>query len=239
MSGHSKWSTIKRQKGVADAKRGQLFTKLSQAITIAVKQGGGVTDPNTNFKLRLAIDKGRGSNMPKEIITRAIEKAKGGAGGDMEELVYEGFGPGGVALIVETVTDNKQRTVSEVKNILDKNGGNLGAQGSVSYLFKKAGEITVKKTGQSSDEILELALDAGAEDMEEGDDMVHLYTDSQNLMIVRNLLSEKNITIDSAELIYKAETVIALDDDTEKRIFNLMEKLEDLDDVQKVYTNLG
>ena len=133
MSGHSKWSTIKRQKGVADAKRGQLFTKLSQAITIAVKQGGGVIDPNSNFKLRLAMDKGRGANMPKEIIQRAIEKAKGGAGGDMEELVYEGFGPGGVAFIVETVTDNKQRTVSEVKNSFDKNGGNLGAQGSVSY----------------------------------------------------------------------------------------------------------
>jgi YebC/PmpR family DNA-binding regulatory protein len=239
MSGHSKWSTIKRQKGVADAKRGQLFTKLSQAITIAVKQGGGVTDPNSNFKLRLAMDKGRGANMPKEIIQRAIEKAKGGAGGDMEELVYEGFGPGGVAFIVETVTDNKQRTVSEVKNIFDKNGGNLGAQGSVSYLFKKAGEIVIKKTGQGSDEILDIALDAGVEDMEEGDDVVYLYTDPQNLMNARSVLFEKGLTIDSAELVFKAETTVSVDEEIEKKIFSLLEKLEDLDDVQKVYTNLG
>lgn len=239
MSGHSKWSTIKRQKGVADAKRGQLFTKLSQAITIAVKQGGGVIDPNSNFKLRLAMDKGRGANMPKEIIQRAIEKAKGGAGGDMEELVYEGFGPGGVAFIVETVTDNKQRTVSEVKNIFDKNGGNLGAQGSVSYLFKKTGEIVIKKTGKSSDEILEMALDAGVEDMEEGDDVVYLYTDPQNLIQVRNVLSEKGLVVDSAELVFRAETTVSVDEEIEKKIFNLLEKLEDLDDVQKVYTNLG
>ena len=239
MSGHSKWSTIKRQKGVADAKRGQLFTKLSQAITIAVKQGGGVTDPNSNFKLRLAMDKGRGANMPKEIIQRAIDKAKGGAGGDMEELVYEGFGPGGVAFIVETVTDNKQRTVSEVKNIFDKNGGNLGAQGSVSYLFKKAGEIVIKKTGQSSDEILDMALDAGVEDMEEGDDVVYLYTDPQNLIHVSNALSEKGLVVDSAELVFRAETTVVASEEIEKKIFNLLEKLEDLDDVQKVYTNLG
>ena len=239
MSGHSKWSTIKRQKGVADAKRGQLFTKLSQAITIAVKQGGGVIDPNSNFKLRLAMDKGRGANMPKEIIQRAIEKAKGGAGGDMEELVYEGFGPGGVAFIVETVTDNKQRTVSEVKNSFDKNGGNLGAQGSVSYLFKKAGEIVIKKNGKSSDEILDIALDAGVEDMEEGDDVVYLYTDPQNLIHVRNALSEKDLVVDSAELVFRAETTISVDEGIENKIFSLLEKLEDLDDVQKVYTNLG
>jgi len=239
MSGHSKWSTIKRQKGVADAKRGQLFTKLSQAITIAVKQGGGVTDPNSNFKLRLAMDKGRGANMPKEIIQRAIEKAKGGAGGDMEELVYEGFGPGGVAFIVETVTDNKQRTVSEVKNIFDKNGGNLGAQGSVSYLFKKAGEIVIKKAGQTSDEILDIVLDAGVEDMEEGDDVVYLYTDPQNLIHVSNALSEKGLVVDSAELVFRAETTVSVDEEIEKKIFSLLEKLEDLDDVQKVYTNLG
>jgi len=239
MSGHSKWSTIKRQKGVADAKRGQLFTKLAQAITIAVKQGGGVADPNSNFKLRLAMDKGRGANMPKEIIQRAIEKAKGGAGGDMEELVYEGFGPGGVAFIVETVTDNKQRTVSEVKNIFDKNGGNLGAQGSVSYLFHKAGEIVIKKSEQSSDEILDMALDAGVEDMEEGDDVMYLYTDPQSLIQVRNILSEKGLVVDSAELVFRAETTVSVDEEIEKKIFNLLEKLEDLDDVQKVYTNLG
>src|SRR5436190_1731716 len=145
MSGHSKWATIKRQKGANDIKRGQLFTKLSKAITIAVRQGGGVGDPDSNFRLRLAVEAARTANMPKENIERAIARASGKQDNDLEEGLYEGFGPGGFSVIVESLSDNKQRTVSEVKNVFEKNGGNIGSQGSVQYQFDKKGMITVDK----------------------------------------------------------------------------------------------
>ena len=155
MSGHSKWDTIKRQKGANDAKRGQLFTKLANAITIAVKQGGGNTDPAFNATLRFAIDKAKGANMPKDSIERAVVKGSGGAGGvELFEVLYEGFAQGGVGLLVEAVTDKKQRTVAEVKNVIEKNGGTMAGQGAVSYLFQKSGEIIVSKSGKSSDDIL-------------------------------------------------------------------------------------
>lgn len=238
MSGHSKWSTIKRQKGAADAKRGQVFTKLSYAITIAVKQGGGITDPDSNFKLRLAVDKARASNMPKESIERAIQRASGKLAGEVEELVYEGFAPGGIALIVETVTDNKQRTFSEVKNIVEKNGGTLGGPGTVSYLFKKCGEIVVLGGEKTSDELLSLGLDAGIDDMEEEGEAVFFYTDASSFQETKNNLEKSGLKIESAELIFKPLVYVKGDEEASVKVLNLVEKLEELDDVQKVSTNL-
>lgn len=237
MSGHSKWATIKRQKGVADAKRGQAFTKLSMAITIAVRTGGGITDPNSNFKLRLAVDRARAANMPKENIERAISKGVGSDAGAVEELLYEGFAPHGVALLVEAVTDNKQRTVSNVKNIFDKSGGTLGTSGSVSYLFKRVGQIVVKKNGKSADELLDIGISAGASDMEDAENDVIFYTEPSDLQSVRNGLEEASITPESAELVFIAGTPIALDEESQGGVVSLIEKLEELDDVQSVYSN--
>ncbi len=237
MSGHSKWSTIKRQKGVADAKRGQLFTKLSSAITIAAKQGA--PDPVSNFKLRIAIDKARAANMPKDSIERAIEKAGGHDAQDVVELTYEGFGPGGVSFIVETVTDNKQRTFSEVKNVFDKTGGHLGGQGSVMYQFGHVGEITVKKGTKDMDELLEIAMNSGAEDVEDAGDAAFFYTSANSLFEVKKALDESGLTVESAELTYKPTSTISVSPEVEQQVFGLIEKLENLDDVQKVSTNLG
>lgn len=239
MSGHSKWATIKRQKGAADAKRGQLFTKLSNAITIAVKQGGGTTDSNSNFKLRLAIDQARGSNMPKENIERAINRAKGGEGASVEELLYEGFAPGGVAVIIQAVTDNKQRTVSEIKNIFEKNGGRLGSQGSVAYLFTKKGEIVVMKNGKTSEDLLNMGIEAGAEDMGEGDKQVYYYVDPADLGSAKNHLEEMGLSIENAWIGYIPLTCITSPQETREKVESLVEKLEELDDVQEVYTNLS
>ncbi len=240
MSGHSKWSTIKRQKGIADAKRGQAFTKLSNAITLAVRQGGGNADPESNFKLRLAIDRARGMNMPKDNIDRAIEKGKGvGAGSTLDEVVYEGFAPGGVAIIVEAATDNKNRTTSEVKNLIEKNGGTMGSQGSVSYMFSRRGELIVPKNGKSLDDIMMIALDGGLEDIEEIDDMFVLYTSPEDLMKVKATLDAENIEIENAELVYKAVTKVETDEATFEKIDMLMSKIDDHDDVQKVYSNVA
>jgi YebC/PmpR family DNA-binding regulatory protein len=238
MSGHSKWATIKRQKGAADAKRGQLFTKLSNAITIAVKQGGGIQDPEFNFKLRLAIDRARTSNMPKENIERAIQKGSGGAGESVEELIYEGFAPGGAAVIVEAVTDNKQRTVSEIKNMFETSGGSLGTPGSVSYLFTKKGQILASKNGIQSDDLLNYGIDAGVQDMEEEGQVVLYYVDSQNLMNAKKKLEEKGIKVDSAEIVYVPTNYIKVAEDFYEKAENLVEKLEELDDVQHVYSNI-
>lgn len=240
MSGHSKWSTIKRQKGAADAKRGQAFTKLSNAITLAVRQGGGITDPESNFKLRLAIDRARSMNMPKDNIDRAIERAKGaGAGSSLDEVVYEGFAPGGVALIVEAATDNKNRTTSEVKNLIEKNGGTMGNPGSVAYMFDRRGEIIVQKNGKSADDIMMAALDAGLEDIEEEEDALLLYTSPENLMKVKSALDENGIISENAELIYKPTTTLEVDDSALQKLEELMNKIDEHDDVQKVYTNVA
>lgn len=237
MSGHSKWSTIKRQKGVNDAKRGQIFTKLSMAVTLAVREGGGVTDPAGNFKLRLAIDAARAANMPKENIDRAISRANGKGEAALEEAVYEGFGPGGVSLIIETATDNKQRTVSEVKSTLDKNGGSLGVQGAVAYQFEQKGMIGTPKPANMDDFFL-LAVEAGAEDLEEGDDEVIVYTKPEDLNSVREKLLAQNITITSAEFTRIPTTPITIEDpEKAEKIISLVDKLESLGDVQKVYIN--
>lgn len=239
MSGHSKWAQIKRQKGAADIKRGQAFTKLANAIIIAVRQGGGIGDPEQNFKLRLAIEKAREINMPKENIERAIEKGvgRGEKGDGLEEVVYEGFGPAGTAVIVEAVTDNKQRTTPEVKNIMEKNGGTLATPGSVSYQFQTKGLITVKKNGNTVDDIFLLSADAGAEDVEEAGDEVFIYTKPEELAKVRDVLSTR-LSIVSAELFRKpAATVAIFDKESAGRIIRFVERLEQLDDVQKVYAN--
>ncbi|OGH41512.1 MAG: hypothetical protein A3H79_00010 [Candidatus Levybacteria bacterium RIFCSPLOWO2_02_FULL_36_8b] len=238
MSGHSKWAQIKRQKGVADVKKGQIFTKIAKAITIAVREGRGVTDPSQNFKLRLTIDKARSVNMPKDNIIRAIEKGKGGGKGDeIQEITYEGFGPGGTALIIEAATDNKLRTTAEVKNTLEKNGGTMCTMGAVSYQFETKGLITIKKGDKSLDDIFLIAADGGAEDMEEAGREVLIYTKPDELGKVRDELSGK-LSIINAELTRKPTiTANIADKNTSQKILSLIEKLEDLDDVQKVYSN--
>lgn len=239
MSGHSKWATIKRQKGANDAKRGALFTKLSKAITIAVGAGGGVADPAQNFRLRLAVEAARAGNMPKENIERAIEKGAGKNGAVLEEVLYEGFGPGGVGIIVEAATDNKNRTTSEVANAFNKNGGNMGAMGSVNYQFKKMGQLLVEKAGKSFDELFLEAADAGAEDVEESEAMAYVYTQPGELAKVRDNLSQKGIAVREMEIVWQPTITVAVDSETEEKIMNLLEKLEDLDDVQKTYSNMS
>lgn len=238
MSGHSKWAQIKRQKGVADIKRGQAFTKIANGITIAARQGGG-SDPEQNFRLRLIIEKAREINMPKENIERAIRRAHGkleGAG--LEEATYEGFGPGGVSVIVEAATDNKQRTTSEIKNMFEKNGVSLGTPGAVAYQFQQKGLITVKKNNKSIDDIFLLAADAGAEDIEEAGEDVLLYTTSGDLTKVKDALLNNGLKVENFELTRKPTITIPIEDkNTAQKILTFIERLENLDDVQKVYSN--
>lgn len=238
MSGHSKWKTIKRQKGVKDAKRGAIFTKHSNAITVAVKHGGNVADREGNFKLRLAIEAARADNMPKENIDRAIAKAAGKEGVNLEEVVYEGFGPGGFSVVVEAFTDNKQRTVAEVKNAFEKNGGTMGAQGSVMYQFERKGVITIVKKEKSSDDIFAIAVDSGAEDVEEAGDETLIYSDTSDLAKVRSYLAGKGIAIQNAEFVYNPIVLFPITDKTiAEKAVAFLEKLEELEDVQKVFAN--
>lgn len=238
MSGHSKWSTIKRQKGAADAKRGQVFTKMANAITIAVREGGG-GDPASNFKLRLAMDQARAVNMPKDNIQRAIDRGLGkGTGGDLQSATYEAYGPGQVALIIEAATDNKNRTTAEVKSLIERNGGSFISPGTVSWMFKDEGIITVSKAGKSMDDFLEIAIEAGADDVQEAGDAVEIYTAPNSLEEVKKTLVEKGVSVESAEIAKSATTPVEItDSDVAKKILSLMEKIEDLDDVQKVYSN--
>lgn len=241
MSGHSKWATIKRQKGVADQKRGQAFTKLANAITIAVKTGGGIGDPAQNIRLRLLVEKAREVNMPKNNIERAIERGTGMGedGRSLEEAVYEGFAPGGTAVIVEAATDNKQRTIGDIKNIFDKAGGTLGQPGSVSYQFEQKGMIILqKKSGVSVDDVMLLAADAGAEDIEEVEDGIIVYTKVEDLAKVRESLTSQGQVIKDAELTRKPTVMQTVNNEEDaQKIISFLEKLEGLDDVQKVYTN--
>jgi YebC/PmpR family DNA-binding regulatory protein len=238
MSGHSKWATIKRQKGANDAKRGQLFTKLSKAIGISVRQGGGVSDPDSNFRLRLAIEAARAANMPKENIERAIQKASGKQAEVLEEAFYEGFGPGGFSVVVEAFTDNKLRTVSEVKNIFNKNGGNMGAQGSVMYQFEKKGVISVSKDGKSLDDIFLIAADNGVDDIEEAGDEVLLYTKPEDVTKIKDILSQNNLNIKTFELTFRPVVNNAISEKgAAEKALSFIDKLESLDDVQKVYAN--
>ncbi|MEK7581254.1 MAG: YebC/PmpR family DNA-binding transcriptional regulator [Patescibacteria group bacterium] len=238
MSGHSKWSTIKRQKGVNDAKRGQAFTKMGMAIAIAVREGGG-GDPTSNFKLRLMMDQARAINMPKENVQRAIDRGlgKGGAAA-IETVVYEGYGPNKVALIVVAATDNKNRTTPEIRSTIEKSGGTFATPGAVDWAFAEMGMITVEKNGKSLDELFELAADAGAEDIEDAGDVVEVYTKPADVEKVKHALAEKGLTVVSFEIFKKPTTLVEIKDaETAKKVLALIEKIEDLDDVQKVYSN--
>jgi YebC/PmpR family DNA-binding regulatory protein len=239
MSGHSKWATIKRQKGLNDKKKGKTFTKLGNAITIAVKSGGGVGDPAFNFRLRLAIDVARSENMPKENIERAIKRATEKDTADFQEVIYEGFAPGGVSIIVEAATDNSMRTTSEVKSIFNKANASFGQPGSVSYQFKHIGRIIAKKGTKSFDDLFSIALDLGAEDIEEVGDEVFVYTSLQDLAKIKDALTAAGVEVAEAELIREPVMTVAVEEqDKIEKIENFINALEELDDVQKVYTNL-
>ena len=240
MSGHSKWSQIKRQKGVADVKRGLTFTKLSNAITIAVKQGGGIGDPEQNFRLRLAIDAAKAANMPKENIERAIKRALGKEAGQLEEVVYEGFFPGGVTLIVEAATDNSQRTTSFIKSLFNKSGASFGQPGSVAYQFSQKGEIVIKKNSKSFDDIFNAAVESGAEDVEEYGEEVSVFTSVQDLAKIRDALTKKGFDVTKADIIRKPIVPLEIEDESELgKIEKFISAIEDLDDVQKVYSNIA
>lgn len=239
MSGHSKWSKVKHQKAVTDAVKGSAFTKASHAITIAVKEGGGNADPNSNFRLRLAIEKARAVNMPKENINRAIDKGKGEDINQIENVVYEGYGPGGVAIIIEATTDNKQRTVSVIKNVLDRAGGTLASPGAVNYLFKQTGIITIPKAGIDADKLFEAALEDGADDVVETDDFYEIYTPPGLLHHVRDKLGEQGIAIDNADIVMQPVNFISVNPLVGEKLQNLIGILESQEDVQAVYSNLA
>ena len=238
MSGHSKWSTIKRQKESKDARRGQIFTKLGNAITVAVRAGGGIGDPEKNFKLRLAIEKARGLNMPKETIQRAIKRGEGGKeGNNWSEIVYEGYGPEGIAIVTEVVTDNRNRTTSEIKNLFERGGGSIASPGAVSFQFKKAGLITVEKSQKVDDQILSL-IDQGAEDVEEASDAVEVYTKPEATRQMREKIEGLGFKVLSEELIMQPVSPVRIEDKAKaEKVLKFMENLEEHDDVQKVYAN--
>ncbi|HEV2527881.1 MAG TPA: YebC/PmpR family DNA-binding transcriptional regulator [Thermomicrobiales bacterium] len=237
MSGHSKWSTIKRQKGAADAKRGQLFTKLAREITVASRSG--LPDPDSNPRLRLAVQRARAASMPKDNIDRAIERGSGETGGDnYDELYYEGYGPGGTALMIYALTDNRNRTVGEVRSALTRAGGTLGESGSVSWMFDQVGQIIIEADGDTVDELSMAAIDAGAADVVEGDGAVEIYTESTDLHRVQEAIAGAGYEIEHAELIMRPKTTMNLEDEMATKVMRLVEKLEDLDDVQTVYSNL-
>lgn len=237
-SGHSKWSQIKRQKGVTDIKRGATFTKMANAITIATREGGG-SDPASNFKLRLAIDQARSVNMPKDNIQRAIDR---GLGKDdaaaIETVTYEGYAPGKVALMIVAATDNRNRTTPEVKSTLERSGGTFASPGAVSWMFSDCGMIMVSKAGKSFEELFEITVEAGADDVEDALDAVLIYTKPSELESVKKRLEENGLIIESAELYKKPTTLTAVSEELANKVMATVEKLEELDDVQKVWTNL-
>jgi len=237
MSGHSKWSKIKRQKGAADAKRGQLFTKLAREIQIAVRDGGG--DPNMNFRLRLAIDHAKQANLPKDNIERAILRGTGELKGEViEEISYEGYGPDGTALIVEVVTNNRNRSVSEVRRTFDRHGGNLGETGCVAWLFERKGYIGIVPSDGEVEDLALMAIDAGADDVKIDEDFVEVYTKMEDLQKVKNVLAQADVEIDSAELSWVPKSTVQLDAKSTVQNMRLIDELEELDDVQQVYSNL-
>ena len=235
MSGHSKWSQIKRQKGVNDVKRGANFTKMGREISVAARAGGA--DQDGNFRLRLAVERARAINMPLDTIKRAIEKATGGGEGEQfEEIVYEGYGPGGVAILVEAATDNKNRTAAEVRSILTKAGGQLAGSGSVAWQFEQRGVITLV-AGGDAEELELIAIDAGADDVDSTGEQVEVYTRSTDLESVRRALEAAGVKMESAELSMIAKNTVELDEGRARQALRLVELLEDQDDVQRVTAN--
>ncbi len=236
MSGHSKWATIRRKKGALDAKRGKIFTRLIREITIAARQDGG--DPDGNPRLRLAIDNAKSANMPADNIERAIKKATGELeGAQIAELVYEGYGPGGIALLVEVATDNKNRTVAEIRHLFGKNGGNMGETGSVAWMFERKGMITIKRESKSEDEMMEIILEAGAEDLTSEEEFFEVITSLENFEHVRKTLLDKKQAIDNASLQWIAKNHIPVKGEEAEKVMKLIEGIEESDDVQNVFTN--
>jgi YebC/PmpR family DNA-binding regulatory protein len=236
MSGHSKWAQIKRQKGAADAKRGQLFTKLAREIIVAVREGG--SNPEANFRLRLAVQKARDSNMPLDNIDRAIKRGSGQAeGASLVEMVLEGYGPNGVAILVSALSDNRNRTLQEVRNIFTRNGGNLGESGCVAWLFDNRGVIAVDAGEQDTEALALEAIDAGAEDVKVENNYIEIYTRPEELEKVREALKQKDIAIASAELSRVPKTVVQLEEKPAMQTLRLLDKLEELDEVQSVSSN--
>jgi YebC/PmpR family DNA-binding regulatory protein len=237
MSGHSKWSTIKRQKGVNDSKRSAMFTKVAREIAVAARAGGG--DPDANYRLRLAIDKARSINMPADNIKRSIDKATGGGEAEQfEEIVYEGYGPGGVAVLVEAATDNRNRTAAEVRSIFAKTGGQLAGSGAVAWQFEARGLITVPRDGSDPDEVALAAIDAGAVDVDTESDPIEIYTEPADLEAVRTALDTAGVNVDGAESAMLAKQTVSLEADQVRKAMRMVDLLEDLDDVQRVTTNV-
>ncbi len=236
MSGHSKWSSIKRQKGVNDVKRGAIFTKIGREIGMAARAGGG--DPDSNYKLRLAVDKARSVNMPADTIKRAIDKAVGsGEAEQYEEIIYEGYGPGGVAILVEAATDNKNRTAAEVRSLFSKAGGQLAGAGAVAWQFETRGIVYVTRDGQDPDDIALAAIDAGADDVDTEGDPLEIVTEPGNLEVVRTALEGTGVTIESAEVAMQPKSTVEVEISAARQNLRLIENLEDLDDVQRVTAN--
>jgi YebC/PmpR family DNA-binding regulatory protein len=237
MSGHSKWATIKRKKAVVDAKRGKLWTKVIKEITVAARMGG--SDPNGNPRLRTALDKARGVNMPNDTIDRAVKKGAGELdGAQYEEILYEAYGPAGVALMIEVMTDNRTRTVAEVRNVLERYGGNLGASGSVAYLFKKRGTVLIEKAHVGEDKLMEIALEAGAEDVRDQGEVWEVDTDPSVYLAVKDALEKAKIPVADSELgmVPSTRTPIT-DEDKARSMLKLIAAIEDNDDVQNVWAN--
>jgi YebC/PmpR family DNA-binding regulatory protein len=236
MSGHSKWANIKRQKGAADARRGQLFTKLAREIIVAVRQGGANLDGN--FQLRLAVQKARDNNMPSDNIERAIKRGSGETGAAaLTEVKFEGYGPSGIAVLVETLTDNRNRTVQDVRRLFTRHGGNLGESGCVSWLFESRGVITVESNASDAEGVVLRAIDAGAEDVKTENGYVEIYTQPQDLEKVRKVVEEKEHVV-SAELSLTPKNTMVLDENKAIQALNFLDELEALDDVQRVYSNI-
>ena len=238
MSGHSHWATIKHKKGAIDAKRGKLWSKLSRAIIIAARHGGG--DPSMNLKLRYAIDKARQVSMPKDNIERAIKRGTGDMEGQiLEELTYEGIGPGGVAILVDVVTDNRNRTASEVRKTFERAGGKMGSAGAVAYLFDRKGLFTVNADGQDEDTLMGVALDAGADDLKRSGSVFEITCDPHSFNKVQEALQKANVATTTAEITQLGKAPVDCDVETGQRVMRLMEALDDHDDVQTVYSNLN
>jgi len=236
MSGHSHWATIKHKKGATDAKRGKLWSKLSRAIIIAARHGGG--DPETNLKLRYAIGKAREVSMPKDNIERAVKRGTGETEGiQFEELSYEGYGPGGVAILVEVLTDNRNRTNGEIRKIFDRTGGKMGSAGNVAFLFERKGVFLIEKAGVEEDGLMGIALEAGADDLKQADEMFEVTCDPASFNQVKDALEKNSIKTISADIVQLAKALRDVDLETGQKVVRMMEALDDHDDVQKVHTD--
>jgi YebC/PmpR family DNA-binding regulatory protein len=238
MSGHSKWASIKRSKAANDSKRGALFTKLGREIVVAAREGG--PDPEANFRLRLVLDKARQANMPKDNIDRAIKRGsgEGGEGIEMIECFYEGYGPHGTAILVQALTDNRNRTVSEVRHVFTRHGGNLGSEGCVAWMFDRKGYIVVDRDKHDPDEISLVAIDAGAEDVETTDETVEIYTQLEDFKAVQEALTAAGYKVSTAQLSFIPQTTMTLEEKETLQTMKVLELLEELDDVQEVFSNL-